>query len=136
MLPHVKIQNYIGGSLESRYERNHHLNWSFDILDNSVDRVEKWLKKNCKIPIQKLLTLDIVVPSYRVDLKYLDPMINLEKPAAMSTMTIIIIDDPDSPNTVILKKNYMIKILYQNPRKQIKLGSKFVTKSRITQIQR
>ena len=106
MLEDVKIQNCVGGSEDPRYERKHHLNWSFDILDNSVDRVEKWLEKNCKNPIPKLLTLDVVVPSYRVNLKYLDPMINLEKPATMSTMTIIIIDDPDSPNTVILKKLY------------------------------
>ena len=71
-----------------------------------MDRVEKWLKKNCKNPIQKLLTLDVIVPSYRVDLKYLDPMINLEKPSTMSTMTVIIVDDPNSPNIVTLKKLY------------------------------
>ena len=48
----------------------------------------------------------MVVPSYRVNFKYLDPIINLEKPATMSTMTIIIIDDPNSPNIITLKKLY------------------------------
>ncbi|GET01671.1 glycosyltransferase family 2 protein [Rhizophagus clarus] len=106
MLTDVKIQNVVGGSSDPRYERTHHPNWSFDILNNSVSKVEEWLKTNCKNPIPKLLTLDIIVPSYRVNLKYLEPMINLEKPATMSTTTIIIIDDPNSPNTSILKRLY------------------------------
>jgi hypothetical protein len=104
MLEDVKIQNCVGGSEDPRYERKHYPNWSFDILDNLVDRVEKWLKKNCKNPIPKLLTLDVVVPSYRVNFIYLDPIINLEKPATMPTMTIIIVDDPDSSNIITLKK--------------------------------
>src|SRR5436190_369573 len=72
----VKIQNCMEGSEDPRYERKHHLNWSFDILNNSVDRVEKWLEKIAKILFQNCLHL----MSYRVNLKYLDPMINLEKP--------------------------------------------------------
>ncbi|RIA89158.1 glycosyltransferase family 2 protein [Glomus cerebriforme] len=106
MLKDVKINNVVGGSLNPRYERTHHPNWSFNILDNSVNRVEKWLEKNCKTSLPKLLTLDIIVPSYRVNLKYLEPMINLEKPVTMSTTTIIIIDDPSSPNIDILKRLY------------------------------
>ncbi|PKC64858.1 NAD(P)-binding protein [Rhizophagus irregularis] len=106
MLEDVEIQNVVGGSLDPRYERTHHPNWSFDILNNSVNRVEEWLKKNCKNPIPKLLTLDVIVPSYRVNLKYLDPMISLKKPVTMSTTTIIIVDDPNSSNIITLKKFY------------------------------
>ncbi|CAG8443439.1 10934_t:CDS:2 [Funneliformis caledonium] len=106
MLHDVKIQNFVGGSQAPRYERKHHPEWSFDILDKSVDTVEKWLKSNCKVPVPKLLTLDIVIPSYRVELKFLDPIINVERPPTMSTSIVIIIDNPNTPNTTILKKLY------------------------------
>ncbi|CAI2163984.1 20329_t:CDS:2 [Funneliformis geosporum] len=106
MLHDVKIQNFVGGSQAPRYERKHHPEWSFDMLDKSVDTVEKWLKANCKTPVPKLLTLDIVIPSFRVDLKFLDPIINVERPPTMSTSIVIIIDNPNTPNTNILKKLY------------------------------
>ncbi|CAG8690094.1 9533_t:CDS:1, partial [Funneliformis mosseae] len=88
----------------SSYKRKTFPEWKFDILDNSVDSVEKWLKKNCETPLPKLLTLDIVVASFRVNLKYLEQIINTEKPVTMSTIVFIIIDDPNSPNIITLKK--------------------------------
>ncbi|CAB5197852.1 unnamed protein product [Rhizophagus irregularis] len=116
ILHDVEIQKI---DVDQRYEKWYHSDWKFDVLNNSVDRVEKWLNNNNKTPIQKLLTLDIVVPSYRVDFKYLDPIINLEIPVTMSTIIYIIIDDPNSSNIILLKKLYekdpFIRILVNKP---------------------
>ncbi|CAG8767434.1 16688_t:CDS:2, partial [Funneliformis caledonium] len=68
----------------SSYKRKMFPEWKFDILDNSVD----------------------IVASFRVNLKYLEQIINTEKPVTMSTIVFIIIDDPNSPNIITLKKQY------------------------------
>ncbi|CAG8445308.1 10332_t:CDS:2, partial [Acaulospora colombiana] len=102
MLNNVKLRNLIGGSKKGRYERVFH-DWSYSVLDDAVLKVEEWMRENLKNPIPRLVTLDVVVPSYRVNMQYLEPIINLKKPDTISTMTIIIVDNPTSPRIVNLK---------------------------------
>ncbi|CAG8560386.1 11032_t:CDS:2 [Acaulospora colombiana] len=106
MLQDVKLRNTIGGSQLTRYEKKYCQGWGFEILDEAVKKVDSWLNNNCPDSPSMLLTLDIIIPSYRVDLNYLGPIINLERPSTISTMVIIIIDNPDSQYSDILKKFY------------------------------
>src|SRR5260221_14119716 len=63
----ARIGNGIGGSDGARYDKKSASGWTFDTLDNSVAKVEDWLAGRAP-SIKKLLTLDVVLPSYRVDL--------------------------------------------------------------------
>ncbi|CAG8672143.1 7650_t:CDS:2 [Acaulospora morrowiae] len=103
MLNNVKLRNLIGGSKKGRYERIFH-DWSFSVLDDAVLEVEKWMHENLENVVPRMLTLDIIVPSYHVQMLYLEPIINLKKSDTVSTMTIIIVDDPNSPQIADLKK--------------------------------
>jgi len=106
LLQDVKLRNMIGGSVRTRYEKERCENWSFETLDNAILQVEQWIEKTTKKPIPRLLTLDVIVPSYRVLLEYLEPIIRLQSSDTTSTTIIIIIDDPMSPNISILRDRY------------------------------
>ncbi|CAG8609049.1 8395_t:CDS:2 [Cetraspora pellucida] len=103
MSKHLKLRNLIGGSRKPRYKRIYH-DWRFSVLDNAVLSVEKWLHNTMETPIPKLITLDIIIPSYRVQMQYLEPIFRLKRSKTASTMIIIIVDDPNSPNIKDLKK--------------------------------
>lgn len=101
----VRVGNGVGGSGGARYDKKSTSDWTFSTLDKAVATVEGWLSK--KAPsIEKLTTLDIIVPSYRVDLKFLDPILQLRPPETCSVMFIIIIDNPDSPSIHLLEEKY------------------------------
>ena len=101
----TRIGNGVGGSDGARYDKKPASDWTFDTLDKAVAKVEGWLSQ--KAPsVEKLLTLDIVIPSYRVDLNFLDPILQLRPPNNCSVMFIIIIDDPNSPSIDPLQQKY------------------------------
>lgn len=106
MLQDVTLTNTVGGEIISRYEKKYQKNWTFDILDTGVNSVQTWLEKKSPTTPPPLLTLDIIIPSYRVQMKYLEPMIRLNRSPTSSTMVIIVVDNPASPNIDILKKCY------------------------------
>ncbi|RUS14295.1 nucleotide-diphospho-sugar transferase, partial [Endogone sp. FLAS-F59071] len=106
MLPDVKLTNTVGGEIATRYEKKHHQNWTFEILDDGVNSVQTWLEKNSPTAPPRLLTLDVIIPSYRVQMKYLEPIIRLNRSPTASTMIIIIVDNPESPNINVLKDCY------------------------------
>ncbi|KAF9782332.1 glycosyltransferase family 2 protein [Thelephora terrestris] len=101
----ARIGNGVGGSSGARYDKRSASDWTFDTLDKAVAKVEDWLSLKAPSTV-KLLTLDVVIPSYRVDLRFLDPILQLRPPETCSVMFIIIIDDPNSPSIDDLQKKY------------------------------
>ncbi|CAG8695043.1 24865_t:CDS:2, partial [Dentiscutata erythropus] len=97
----IKLMKIIESSKKPQYEND----WSFSILDNAVLSVEKWIQNTIENPIPKLLTLDIVVPTFRVDLQYLEPIIRLKRSKTVSTLIIMVVDNPSSPYIRDLKKH-------------------------------
>ncbi|CAG8622013.1 4210_t:CDS:2, partial [Racocetra persica] len=64
MSKRIKLKNLIGGNKKPRYKGIRY-DWSFSVLDNAVLSVEEWMCNTIENPIPKLLTLDIVVSTYR-----------------------------------------------------------------------
>ncbi|KAJ3857235.1 NAD-dependent epimerase/dehydratase [Lentinula lateritia] len=105
-----RISNEVGGESAARYEKQHTQDWTFEILDSAVVAIECWLQDRAEgnsilIP-QKLLTLDIVIPCYRVDSEIIDGILQLKTSKFCSTMFIIIVDDPKNPNIAILNQRH------------------------------
>lgn len=100
-----RIRNTCGGSDDARYEKKHTNGWTFATLQNSVDVVDLWLRKMHCAAEQKL-TLDVVVPCYRVQLEFLGPILRLKSSKTCTVMFIIIVDNPSSPQIVELQKQY------------------------------
>ncbi|KAJ3926774.1 MAG: glycosyltransferase family 2 protein [Lentinula lateritia] len=105
-----RISNQVGGESAARYEKQHTQDWTFEILDSAVFAIECWLQDRAEgdsilIP-QKLLTLDIVIPCYRVDSEIIDGILRLKTSKFCSTMFIIIVDDPKNPNIAVLNQRH------------------------------
>ncbi|KAL4077526.1 glycosyltransferase family 2 protein [Scleroderma citrinum] len=100
-----RISNAIGGSHPSRYARNHIDGWTFEPLDRATVTVERWLLLRCP-SARRRLTIDVVVPSYRVQIPLLDGILNLRSSSTCTVMFIIIIDNPLSPSICELQKKY------------------------------
>ncbi|KAF6751763.1 NAD-dependent epimerase/dehydratase [Ephemerocybe angulata] len=95
-----RVSNAIGGSVEARYEKSHAKGWTFETLDNAVARLAETLY----IASPPTITLDIVVPCYRVDPTLLTRILELDAPPTLSVMFVIIVDDPNSPNIIHLER--------------------------------
>lgn len=104
----IKMTNDVGGVqlLEDdsycppRYERRH-IFWQGDILQSGVEQVSSWISDEGteypqKANIKSSFVLDIIVPSYRVCMDFVEPIVNLKAPNNCSVMTIVIVDDPDA----------------------------------------
>lgn len=101
----ARISNGIGGSQPARYCQEHAKGWTFGPLDKAIATTEEWLLRFCPA-VSRKLTLDIVIPSFRVQLQLLEPILNLKPSPTCTTMFIIIIDDPDSPARVELETKF------------------------------
>ena len=81
------------GSGEARYERVPAKGWRDFVLDD-LSSIRKY------IPVpggsEEAVLLDVVVPSYRVRLDYLESICSLEVPIYMQTLFIIIVDSPSA----------------------------------------
>ncbi|OJA10950.1 hypothetical protein AZE42_04647 [Rhizopogon vesiculosus] len=100
-----RISNSVGGSLPARYKQQHADGWTFGTLENAASTVNIWLVTSFPTTTRKM-TLDIIIPSYRVQLLFLDPILALKPSPTCEPMFIIIIDDPYSPNTAKLEAKY------------------------------
>lgn len=96
MIP-CRVSNGVGGSNSARYEKYHAIDWTFDTLTNATDTIETWLRSR-NLNVERKLTLDVVIPCFRVNMSYLDVFLQLRPSSTCSTMFIIIIDNPNSPN--------------------------------------
>ncbi|KAJ6585016.1 NAD-dependent epimerase/dehydratase [Mycena capillaripes] len=100
-----RISNSVGGSDDARYQKIHASDWTFGTLRDGVSTAQDWLRKQSSSVEQKL-TLDIIIPCYRVKLEFLRPILALEPSPTCSVSRIVIIDDPHSANIAELEKEY------------------------------
>lgn len=101
----ARISNEIGGSQPARYRQQHAAGWTFDPLDKATATTEAWLLRHCPV-VSRKLTLDVVVPSFRVQLQLLEPILNLKPSPTCTTMFIIIVDDPRSSTLLELESKF------------------------------
>ncbi|KAL1711089.1 glycosyltransferase family 2 protein [Schizophyllum commune] len=107
MLEDCRLRNDIGGSVDARYTKESAPKWSFETLRVGVSRLrDELLKENGGLVPQEKLSLDIVVPSYRVDIEALQAILSLRPSATCETSYIIIIDDPNAEGTQELLDKY------------------------------
>ncbi|EIN10185.1 NAD-dependent epimerase/dehydratase [Punctularia strigosozonata HHB-11173 SS5] len=100
-----RIRNSVGGEGDARYVKEHAQGWTFETLDEGVAGAKRWLRGRTP-PAQRKLTLDIVVPSYRVDIGTLSNILALQASPTCAVMFIIIVDDPASPATAVLRRRF------------------------------
>ncbi|KAG1855674.1 glycosyltransferase family 2 protein [Suillus subalutaceus] len=104
MIP-SRLSNGIGGSLPARYIQQHADGWTFGPLTEAASVLEASLATSFPAATRKM-TLDIVIPSYRVVLAFLDPILALKESPTCDTMFIVIIDNPHSPKITELEAKY------------------------------
>ncbi|KAK7685778.1 hypothetical protein QCA50_011124 [Cerrena zonata] len=104
MVP-CRVSNGVGGSDAARYEKHHAVDWTFNTLTDATTTAESWLHA-CSVTVDRKLTLDVVIPCFRVNMTYLDVFLQLKPSPTCSTMFIIIVDDPCSPNIHELMQKY------------------------------
>ncbi|KAF8273743.1 glycosyltransferase family 2 protein [Lactarius quietus] len=100
-----RIRNNIGGSDEARYEKQHASNWTFQVLDESSSRIETWLATTAP-SVQRKVTLDVIIPSYRVDMDFLEPILRLQSSSTCSVMWIVIVDNRNAPGLSTLQHRH------------------------------
>lgn len=100
-----RLRNSLGGSGTARYAKQHAVDWTFETLDSATVTVEKWMAEHGPGAVRKL-TIDIVIPSYRVHLAFLEPILHLRPSDKCNVMFIIIIDNPHSPHIAELLQKY------------------------------
>ncbi|KAG7442613.1 glycosyltransferase family 2 protein [Guyanagaster necrorhizus] len=105
MLKDVTLRNSLGGSEDARYAKLRTPSWSFQTLDRAIDVARQWLQVRSP-GVQSKLAVDVVVPSFRVDIPLLERILALRPSPMATTMFIIIIDDPRSSAIDVLQKKY------------------------------
>lgn len=89
----ARLCNTIGGNIgseEPRYQRIAAKGWQdFSIQD--IEPIREFLPRETK----EAILVDVVVPSYRIRLDYLQAICSLMVPKYMQTIFIIIVDNPD-----------------------------------------
>ncbi|KIM37632.1 glycosyltransferase family 2 protein [Hebeloma cylindrosporum] len=92
-----RIANGVGGEAKARYAKQQAEHWTFETLDDAVSVVDHWLENKAQ-SVKKKLTLDVIIPCYRVDLVLLDVVLSLRPSPTCDVMFIIIVDNPCSPS--------------------------------------
>ena len=104
MIP-SRLSNGHGGEGDARYDKAHVTGWFLKPLDDAANQVENWIRHRAP-DVQRKLTLDVVIPCYRVNMRYLDAFLALRPSSTCTVMFIIIVDDPRSPNIGQLLQKY------------------------------
>jgi GT2 family glycosyltransferase len=79
--------------------------WTFEKLDDATATAEAWLKHR-GAPCPRVLTLDVVIPSFRVIIPYLRAILDLKPSSSCSVLFFIIIDNPHAPQIPELQSLY------------------------------
>jgi len=108
MVP-CRIQNNIGGSDTVRYEKQHLEDWTFDVLDDATNKIKNWLEKRTLVNPRKL-TIDVVIPSFRVDVSILSTILDLKSSDTCEVMFIIVVDDPNAKELSYLIDKYAARV--------------------------
>lgn len=101
----IKTFQWLGGSLPPRYIHQHADGWTFGPLAEAASALEASLAISFPAATRKM-TLDIIIPTYRVLLPFLDAMLALKASPTCETMFIIIIDNPHSQKITELEAKY------------------------------
>ncbi|KAJ3291956.1 hypothetical protein HDU79_001886 [Rhizoclosmatium sp. JEL0117] len=96
MIANVLVSNSLGGSGDARYSKVN-VKWD-NTLFESIRRLEEWVIKE-QPSLCRLITLDVVCPSFRSHQPTLERILKLEVPVNVSTTFIIVFDDPESPDS-------------------------------------
>ncbi|KAG8696020.1 hypothetical protein FRC08_007412 [Ceratobasidium sp. 394] len=80
--------------------------WTFELLENGKETVRDWAKRHAPC-VQAKLSLDVIIPSYRVDLAALRQILDLRPSGTCTTIFIIIIDNPRSSSISELEETYI-----------------------------
>ncbi|KAF9563475.1 NAD-dependent epimerase/dehydratase [Agrocybe pediades] len=99
-----RLSNGIGGEGNARYRKQSAVNWTFTTLDDGVRTAKSYLG-DLGERLRKV-TLDIIIPCYRVDMPILERILGLQSSPTCSVMFIIIVDNPSSPHTYELQQKY------------------------------
>ncbi|KAI0699816.1 glycosyltransferase family 2 protein [Cytidiella melzeri] len=99
------IRNTLGGSGDARYEKVHATGWTYGTLDEGTHQLEAHLGHDL-VETTRKLTLDVIIPCYRVNMAYIDRFLALQSSTTCDVMFIIIVDDPHSPNLTELETMY------------------------------
>mmetsp|Transcript_5515 Transcript_5515/g.16851 ORF Transcript_5515/g.16851 Transcript_5515/m.16851 type:complete len:1085 (-) Transcript_5515:135-3389(-) len=108
------MRNNIGGAQPARY-RKRHVDWRFEVLDEAVARVQRYLDGEYVHPPPRHVTVDVVVPSYRCDpdslVQFRDLVqcvgaeeareaapVSQPNTPPLHAMCVVVVDDPN-PNT-------------------------------------
>ena len=105
MTPSLLGHGVLDGTREAHDIEQRAKDWTFETLDGAVEKEMQWLQSK-QSTAQQMVTLDVVVPCYRVELEILRRILSLKSSDTCSVMFIIIIDDPHSPNTSELERQY------------------------------
>ncbi len=103
LLKNVWIRNEQGGSdlKDARYERISAKNWK-QLVSSDTSYIERYLRMHHNDVRSKMkVILDVIVPSYRVDVENLQRICNLNVPEIMKTTFIIIIDNPKRLKSIV-----------------------------------
>ena len=87
------LRNTIGGQHDARYTKHHVPSWSGAPLAEARAAVAAWLAAS-GTPRDPAVSLDVVVPSYRLPRAMLDAVLALDVPAGVSTQFTIVSDRP------------------------------------------
>lgn len=105
-LSDVKLSNRHGGNalVEARYDRIPAIAWREKILESvCIEPIQKFLQQvtmpkesniNTRFQGHSLLLCDVITPSFRINLDYLERICMIHVPPYMRTTFIIIIDNP------------------------------------------
>jgi len=121
MVTGMKLRNTIGGSDEARYTKVT-VECGTAMMHSASKRIEEFLAMECGHR-HPLLTLDVIIPSYRVQLPYLDRILGLRSHASCSTMFIIIVDNPNAEGLDELKTKYEYDPLIRIRTNTVNLGA-------------
>ncbi|KZT74468.1 glycosyltransferase family 2 protein [Daedalea quercina L-15889] len=100
-----RVSNAVGGGEDARYQKVSAVGWTFGPLSDATAAVEAWLREH-RPDVERKLTLDVVIPCYRVHLGYMDRFLALRSSPTCTVMFIVIVDDPCSPNIATLMGKY------------------------------
>ncbi|KAF8590760.1 glycosyltransferase family 2 protein [Ramaria rubella] len=100
-----RIRNQLGGSGPARYCKESAIDWTYDTLETATTTTLEWLRLH-GYQMEKKLTIDVIIPSHRVQMRFLKPILALRTAQTCSTMWIIIVDDPTSPTIAELEREY------------------------------
>lgn len=96
--PRARLSNTIGGAGDARY-RKRHVPWTGHTLSDARAAARRWLAQRAGVsgpppPAVLCITLDVVVPTYRVPLEGLSRILALPVPPGVTTQFTIICDRP------------------------------------------